>query len=290
MPVSPQAPFPIVQIMSIETFEAAKITRTGQHDLLRSLGSIRYCKAEAYQACVQGVFRIPQKGAQRAPCLSFGFFLTEDQLILIGNEEPLKEELEKLYKRLADPVSPDQLLLLLLEQLMENDILYLQHIEEEMDAMEGSLLHRAPKGFYEVLLRYRRKLSEFHSYYEQMGDVCDSMQSDICAEAVKNRARWKSHAHRLDRLHRYVNLLREYAVQLRELYQSQQDARQNKTIGILTVVTTLFLPLTLLTGWYGMNFDHMPELSCPYGYPVVIGLAAAIAAAEILLFKKKGML
>lgn len=279
-----------VQILTAEEYRAKQKMNPEQGALLRSLDSIRYCKAEASQSGVQGVFRIPQKSPQRTAWLCFAFYLNADTLTLIENDGILRKEVQKLQNRLTEPVAPDQQLLLLLEQLMEHDILYLQHIEEELDTMEGTLLHRVPKGFYASLLRYRRKLSEFHSYYEQMGDICDSMQSDLCADTVKNREGWKSHAQRLDRLHRYVNLLREYAIQLRELYQSQQDARQNKTIGILTVVTTLFLPLTLLTGWYGMNFTYMPELRCQYGYPAVMLTAAAIVIFEIFYFKKKGLL
>lgn len=84
-----------------------------------------------------------------------------------------------------------------------------------------------------------------------------------------------------------MQLLRENMLQLRELYQSKQDARQNKIMGILTIVTTFFLPLTLITGWYGMNFAYMPELKWRYGYPVVILVALIIAVGEFIYFKRK---
>ena len=56
---------------------------------------------------------------------------------------------------------------------------------------------------------------------------------------------------------------------------------------LLTVVTTIFTPLTLLTGWYGMNFKYMPELEYKWSYPVVIAVSGAIAAACLIYFKKK---
>ena len=63
--------------------------------------------------------------------------------------------------------------------------------------------------------------------------------------------------------------------------------RQNKVMQLLTVVTTIFMPLTLLTGWYGMNFDRMPELHWEFGYAVVIGISVILVIVEIWYFKKR---
>lgn len=80
--------------------------------------------------------------------------------------------------------------------------------------------------------------------------------------------------------------LREYAMQVSGEYQSQVDIAQNRVMQLLTIVTTIFLPLSLIVGWYGMNFD-MPELNWEYGYPVVIVLAVVIVAVLIRYFKRK---
>lgn len=82
--------------------------------------------------------------------------------------------------------------------------------------------------------------------------------------------------------------LLEYAQQVRDAYQAQVDARQNQNMEFLTVISTIFFPLTLITGWYGMNFENMPELE--NGYPGVILLSIIVIIVCILFFKKKKML
>lgn len=76
-------------------------------------------------------------------------------------------------------------------------------------------------------------------------------------------------------------------MQLREMHQTQVDIRQNEIMKFLTIVTTIFMPLTLIAGWYGMNFVHMPELSLRYGYVVICGICLLIMLIEIWFFKKK---
>ena len=81
--------------------------------------------------------------------------------------------------------------------------------------------------------------------------------------------------------------LREHTMQVRDLYNSQLDVRQNRTMTLLTVITTIFMPLTLIAGWYGMNFVFMPELAWKWGYPVVIAVSVAIVIFCLIFFKKK---
>ena len=77
--------------------------------------------------------------------------------------------------------------------------------------------------------------------------------------------------------------LLEYAQQVKEAYQAQIDARQNST-----VISTIFFPLTLITGWYGMNFRDMPGLED--GYPFVVILSVIVIVGCIIIFKKKHIL
>lgn len=91
----------------------------------------------------------------------------------------------------------------------------------------------------------------------------------------------------LARLRDEAQLLREYCLQVRELFQAELDIRQNRIMKILTIVTTVFLPLSLVAGWYGMNFTGMPELSWNYGYPAVIAGSVVIVLLTLWIMKKK---
>ena len=76
-------------------------------------------------------------------------------------------------------------------------------------------------------------------------------------------------------------------IQIRDLYQSQLDKKQNRIMTLLTVITSIFMPLTLIAGWYGMNFKYMPELEYKAAYPVIIVISIAIVAVCLIFFKKK---
>ena len=78
-----------------------------------------------------------------------------------------------------------------------------------------------------------------------------------------------------------------YESQIFEMHQTQVEMRQNQIMQFLTIVTTIFMPLTLITGWYGMNFKAMPELDSSYGYFIVIGVCILIIILEVIYFKKK---
>ena len=76
-------------------------------------------------------------------------------------------------------------------------------------------------------------------------------------------------------------------MQVRDLYNAQLEVHQNRIMTLLTVVTTIFMPLTLLVGWYGMNFHYMPELSWRISYPIVFVVSIVIVIACLIFFKKK---
>jgi magnesium transporter len=87
-----------------------------------------------------------------------------------------------------------------------------------------------------------------------------------------------------------IDLERETIMGLIDLYLSASGQQMNNVMKVLTVISTIFIPLTFIVGIYGMNFDHMPELHHPYAYPIIWGIMIGLTGGLLLLFRKKGWL
>ena len=174
-----------------------------------------------------------------------------------------------------------------LQGLIRGDTKHLEQLEDTIVELEDAVITREEECVHEIV-NLRRELLRLKKYYEQLQSIADELcENDnglLSEESLRWFSIWES---RVERLLRAVLNLRDYLTQVREAYQAQIDIRQNELMKFFTVVTSIFLPLSLIVGWYGMNFSNMPELRWKFGYPVIIGLCALIVAGEIVLFKKK---
>lgn len=275
-------------IMSTEKFREQKEQFAYHKEMLHSMSSIRYCKAEIFRDCMTGTIRLPQKNDHKKVQLAFGFYLTGDRIYFIEDEGKLKPWIEKRVEIFRRADTPAQLMLQMMEYMIEEDSMFFSHMESIVDQLEEKITDgsAADQDVFWQLTKYRQKLSEFNVYYEQLIDIGELFGTySGCQE--KDVQGWNRFIHRAERLQNHVQLLRENVLEIRELYQSMKDAQGNKIMGIITIITTIFFPLTLVTGWYGMNFTYMPELKWRYGYVAVIIGVLVIVILEIAYFKKK---
>ncbi len=84
-----------------------------------------------------------------------------------------------------------------------------------------------------------------------------------------------------------VELFRDIASGMLDIYLSSVSNRINEVMKVLTIIATVFMPLTFIVGWYGMNFKLMPELESPYGYPAVIVVMTLVTVVMLIYFKRK---
>jgi len=164
--------------------------------------------------------------------------------------------------------------------LTASDIGELQELEDRVEDLEDILFTdgKPNRGGIDLLVQYRKEILRKKRYYEQMELLSDELADlDESFNFIDKK---------FDRLYDFILRTQEYVEQVREEYQSQIDIDQNNTMKILTVATTIFLPLQLITGWFGMNL-LMPEFKWSFGYTYVIILSVIVVIAEILFFKHK---
>ena len=280
-----------IYLMSFDEFAGHPRKLPRKNAFVHSMTPIQYCKIEKYKECIQGTMRVPKGNKGQLTIHNFGFYLSGSELYFVEESHFLMEHFNKMLEGDYNNYSLRQILLALLEQLLTEDVLYLQKQEEHLAELEEELLKRVPDYFYEMIMKYRKRLNIFHSYYEQLINMCDVMQTSVNIQLMEEeKAEWQLFSNRAERLHDHVEMLREYLVQIRELYQSLIAVKQNQVMSILTVVTTIFLPLTLIVGWYGMNFPNMPEFGWKYAYLAVIIVSITVVVIEVIYFKKKKML
>jgi magnesium transporter len=84
-----------------------------------------------------------------------------------------------------------------------------------------------------------------------------------------------------------IETLRDMIGGLMDIYLMSLSNRMNEIMKVLTIIATIFMPLTFIAGVYGMNFHHMPELGWEWGYPLALLLMAAVAGGMLLFFRRK---
>jgi magnesium transporter len=169
------------------------------------------------------------------------------------------------------------------------DLAYLGNVEDELAMIEDKILERkADNRTVARISELRRALLRLRTHYEQLIDLGQEFyenENSFFAEA--NLRYFDMFTARVTRLQAIVSYLQDYSVQVRELYASAIAVEQNNNMAVLTIVTVVFTPLTVLVGWYGMNFKYMPELESPIAYPIIIIVALLSIVGGLIYFKRK---
>ena len=266
----------------------------GLEGLLRHTPSpqdARVCKAEVRAGCLCGTIVTPRQTKRELP-ISLGYLAGPGVLVLCDDSGTVHAAVQRLRRDAPHRAyTPGTLLCQLLDQLTVKDLRHLQALEDQLAQMEDRVLSDRLEDFNAGMIPLRKEIARWVRYYSQMDDmVCELQENETGCFCQGDLALLHTVEKRLGRLRGEAQALREYGMQVRELFQSEIDIRQNRIMKILTIVTTIFLPLSLVAGWYGMNFAGMPELGWKYGYPAVIGASVAIVLICLWLMKKKKFL
>ncbi len=278
-----------VAVMSFEEWQKDRDSFEMVIDMDLDLSDIFITKAEVNYDSLTGSFAIPDRKNPSGDDLKFAFVLDEKGIIFIDDHDTALGIIKRIQqtKKWKIP-SLERFLYDFLDQIVKDDLRLMEKYEDELDSMEQSIIdgdENLPSG---RLNDIRNDIRYLRIHYEQLMDLAAEFEENENGFfELENLRYFRLFINRAERLHEQSTSLRDYTMQLRDLYKAHLDLKQNRIMTVLTVVTTIFMPLTLIVGWYGMNFRYMPELNWEWGYPVVIAASIVIVIGSLLFFKKK---
>jgi len=209
--------------------------------------------------------------------------------------EPVRKRLRKHTGRLRTE-GPDYLLYALVDLIIDQSFPVMEQFGSELEALEEELLGKPTEDILQRLHELKRDALLLRRMLWPQREVLNRLIRD--EELPINNSVKLYFRDCYDHTIQIMDLLETYrdmTTNLLDLYLSSVSNRLNETMRVLTVIATIFIPLTFIVGVYGMNFGSktdspwaMPELNWYYGYPMIWLVMIAIAGGLLYLFKRKG--
>ncbi len=250
----------------------------------RSVHLTRLLELDGYLLCT---LNIPVKKDSIRHRAKLMLAVCKARLILVLCNDYAQTALNKFtLARSRRKMTPGRFLYEFMESVVDSDLIYLEDTEKRFGALEENVLENRLDDFHHKIVPLKKELMLLHNYYAQLLDVAVKLKNNDSGY-FENPSYFGHLSEKINLLYGNTQMLREYSIQITELYQTQIDVKQNRIMKLLTGITAIFLPLTVITGWYGMNFKNMPELSWQFGYPMIIVISLVILLICIWYFKKK---
>ncbi|HBG06881.1 MAG: magnesium and cobalt transport protein CorA [Geobacteraceae bacterium GWC2_58_44] len=201
--------------------------------------------------------------------------------------EPVRVHLKNEKARLR-LMGPDFLLHALLDVIVDNYFLVLEKLAERAEDIEDQLIDNPTTATLNEIYRMRRQMFFLHKAVWPLREVVSGLQRSDSqlihpASGIYLKDLYDHTVQVLDTL----ETLRDMLTGMLDIYLSSASNRLNEVMKVLTIIATIFMPLSFVVGLYGMNFRYMPELQWRFGYPAVLLLLAAIGGGMLLYIRRK---
>lgn len=189
---------------------------------------------------------------------------------------------------------PDYLLYSLLDLVVDSGFPMVEVINDRLEDLQEQALKEPTRELLSELHHMRRTLIALRRGLSPQRDVINALLRDEYAQIQKdNRVYFRDCHDHAQRVLESLETLRELVLSSQEIYMSSLSNRMNDIMKVLTMIATIFIPLSFFTGLYGMNFDpnvspwNMPELGTRYGYPILLLFLTTVAGVMVWFFKRK---
>lgn len=210
-------------------------------------------------------------------------FVGKDFIITIHRtEQPFLDAIRTKYFKAGQCPAPNDLLIKILYYVLRSYVSPSQSLESELDQLESQIvLKNQTHNVLRKLYHLKRKASVCMRILRLTKPIIDNLSGTTSAAVHQDLREF------FLSLEMSYDQTIETANNLLNLFISLSSQRTNDVVRVLTLFSVFFLPLTFIVGIYGMNFEMMPELRSPYGYPIVLLIMFAITLSIYFWFKKK---
>jgi magnesium transporter len=207
---------------------------------------------------------------------------------------PVRERIRRHQGSRDRLLRADYLCYALLDAVVDAYFPVLESLSDELDAVENAVVGRPRADLVSAIYSIKRELQALRRTVWPQRELFRSLMRDLTPVAEETRVYLRDCEDHAVQIMDVVETYRERASSALDLYVTSINHRMNEVMKVLTIMATIFMPLTVITGIYGMNFDaqaspwNMPELAWRYGYPYALGLLLTVALGLVLAFKQRG--
>lgn len=177
----------------------------------------------------------------------------------------------------------------ILDKIVDNYFPLIYKIEDELNKIEHNTTNKSMTDLMNELFDTRSMLLNLRHTVNPMRDLLYRMLNSHHLSGIREKREYFSDIYdHLLKLSEMVMSNREVTADIRDSYLSLNSHQTNNVMKVLTIITSIFAPLTFIAGIYGMNFENMPELTWKYGYFLSLGFMGIIGVLMYLWFKRKG--
>lgn len=216
-----------------------------------------------------------------------------ERFIVTYQQQPIRN-VNNLWERIRKDESfrqgPFSILHAVIDNLVDDYFPPVYRLEDQINSIEENSENESIQLLIERLFDIRADLSKLRRTVVPMGDLLYRIIHSERLSHLKEHHRLYLHDvyDHLLKLTEMLDSYREFSSDIRDSYLSVNSNMMNSIMMTLTVITTIFMPLSFIAGVYGMNFENMPELHWQYGYFIILGFMAVLALLMFAFFKAKG--
>jgi magnesium transporter len=201
--------------------------------------------------------------------------------------QPVRERLRGGKGRLRQS-GADYLLYALVDAIVDQYFAVLEHIGEKIEVVQQAVVDDPKPETLNEIHALKRQLLFVRRAVWPLRDVMTNLSRSDCPFLQQpTKLFFRDVYDHVVQIVDTIEILRDMVSASLDIYLSSVSYRLNTIMRVLTVITTIFMPLSFIASIYGMNFEYMPELRSPWGYPMVLGVMAAVGVGMLVLFRNK---